>query len=83
MAKKVKTSSVFGELSNVECEECGDLIPVKRLKLVATPVCVGCMEDLEARGQGTQRHRMNYHVTSRGDEVELVEVAIIRKDIKR
>lgn len=79
--KKVKSNHpVFGELSDTECEDCGDLIPLKRLKLVAVAVCVGCMEEREAKGVGTPRHRMNYHVTSKGDEVESIETTIVRKD---
>lgn len=73
---------VFGELSDTECEDCGDLIPLKRLKLVSVAVCVGCMEDREARDEGTQRHRMNYHVITKGEDVEFIDTTIIRKDSK-
>lgn len=71
---------VFGELSDIECEDCGDQIPWKRIQAVRVHVCVGCMEDREARGQGTKRHRMDYHVQTHGDDIESIDTFIIRKE---
>lgn len=65
-------------LSDVECDDCGDLIPLKRLRVVNVPVCVDCMEDREARGQGTKRHRMDYQVRTHGEDIESIEHFIVR-----
>lgn len=65
--------------SDVECEMCGDPIPWKRLKIINTQTCVGCMEDLEAQGKGTQKHKLTYHFQSDGEDVELVDMSIERR----
>ena len=65
------------ELSDIECEDCGDPVPLKRIKLVNTKVCVGCMEIREKSGQ-SKRHRMGYHIQTRGEELESIDTFIVR-----
>lgn len=77
---EAKASAIAEELSDVECEDCGDLIPLKRTKVVRVPVCVGCMEDREARGRGTKRHKMDYHVNTHGDDIESIDTFIVRDE---
>lgn len=71
------------EYSNVECEECGDPIPWKRLKVVNTKVCLGCMEELESKGKGTQRHKMAFDVKIHCGELEAINTSILRKGPKK
>ena len=73
-----KFSTVFGELSERECEDCGEFIPLARIRAVKTDICVGCAEDREARGQGIKKHRMDYQVKTKGEEVEFIDTIIIR-----
>lgn len=72
------------EYSDVECSECGDLIPAKRMAVLPhTQTCVGCMEDLEAQGLGTKKHHMTYNVTIKGDDIDSIETTIVRQETKR
>lgn len=68
------------ELSDIECEDCGDLIPLKRVVAVQATTCVPCMEDREADGRGTKRHRMDYKITTHGDDIEAIDQFIVRED---
>jgi hypothetical protein len=68
------------KLSEVECVDCGELIPEKRLEAVGVPVCVYCMKDREANGRGTKRHRMTYRIQSHGEEIEAIEQFVIREE---
>lgn len=74
-----KRSAVFGELSDIPCEDCDDYIPLKRVRaLPGVTTCVGCMEDREDRGTGTRKHRMDYNVKTHGDDIESIETFIVR-----
>jgi hypothetical protein len=64
-------------LSTVACNECNDLIPKARLRLVKTNVCVGCMEKKEHEGTGTVRHRIAFEVVG-SEEVEAVNLHLVR-----
>ena len=68
------------ELSDIECEDCGDLIPLKRVKEIGATTCVQCMEEREAEGRGTKRHRMDYKITTHGDDIETIDQFIVRED---
>jgi hypothetical protein len=75
-----KTGVIFEELSDVECEDCGDMIPLKRTRVVKVPVCLECMEDREAKGLGTKPHRMDYQIHTHGDDIESIETFIVRDE---
>jgi RNA polymerase-binding transcription factor DksA len=68
------------EKSGVECEMCGIDVHPKRLQLINKAICVGCMEELEAEGRGTQKHQMTFQVHTHGDEIESIETTIVRKE---
>lgn len=66
--------------SGVECEMCGIDVHPKRLELIKKAICVGCMEELEAEGRGTQKHKMSFNVVTHGDDIEFIDTAIMRKE---
>ncbi|MRA45293.1 TraR/DksA family transcriptional regulator [Acinetobacter pittii] len=39
----------FDQVSNFECEDCGEEIPVQRRQLGGVTRCVGCQTELEAK----------------------------------
>jgi len=79
-----------GTDSNVLCEECEVPIPLARLRLVPTKLCVVCMEGLELQDKinrvrcaaattvGTVRHQMEFEVKG-VEEVESIELHIRRR----
>lgn len=76
-------SEQLSEHSTVTCDECGDPIPWKRIKAIPTAkTCVGCMEDLEAAGLGTKKHKISYHIQIHGDDIESIETEIVRANKK-
>jgi hypothetical protein len=62
LSRKFETPnpSLTEKLSNVECIECGERIPLKRIQVVKTEYCVFCAQDLEREGLGIKRHRIEY-----------------------
>jgi len=69
--------------SVILCSECNEPIPAARLKLLPqTTICVPCMEDLERESRGTVRHRMEFEIEGHGEEVESVQLHILRKKEK-
>lgn len=67
--------------NNIErdCEDCGDEIPVGRLKARPTATkCVHCQDKAERNGQFS-KHRMDYIVKPNGgNEVEVMETFLVR-----
>jgi RNA polymerase-binding transcription factor DksA len=61
-----KTALVAG--GQVLCRECEGPIPTERLQAVRTTLCVRCMENLERKGHGTVRHRMEFEVEGSDQE---------------
>ncbi|MDC5354797.1 TraR/DksA C4-type zinc finger protein [Acinetobacter baumannii] len=39
----------FDDQSNIECEECGTVIPEQRRKLGGVTRCIGCQTEFEAK----------------------------------
>jgi RNA polymerase-binding transcription factor DksA len=66
------------EESDVLCLECDTPIPPARLKLVKHQVCVDCMSELERKGRGTVRHRMDVDTVGDIEDIEEVRVSIVR-----
>ncbi len=62
----------------VLCEECETPIPPARLKLVKHHICVDCMSELEQKGRGTVRHRMDVDTVGDIEDIEEVRVSIVR-----
>ena len=62
----------------VLCEECETPIPPARLKLVKHHICVDCMSELEKKGKGTVRHRMDVDTIGDIEDIEEVRVSIVR-----
>lgn len=61
-----------------ECEDCGDLIPEKRLLVLPrTTTCVGCQEARERQGK-FHLHRMNTHAVMKAGEVDEINHTIVR-----
>lgn len=65
--------------NEVLCRECEEPIPAQRLKVIRTDICVSCMEDLESRGVGTPRYRMEIDsVVNKEGSVEEVSFRLIK-----
>lgn len=61
-----------------ECNDCGEIIPNARLKLLPnTETCVGCQDGREKKGD-FQRHKMSVKFIFKCDEIEATEETLVR-----
>lgn len=49
LQEQLNARQQFDVVSNVECEECGDVIPEQRRKLGGVTLCVSCQNVFEAK----------------------------------
>jgi len=60
------------------CTDCGDAIEKQRVRLVTNVTrCFCCQEEFESDGK-FQRHKMQYHIRFKCDEIESIESEIVR-----
>lgn len=65
-------------LREVDCADCGELIPEERLKLVSgAKHCIKCQEILERRGLFT-KHTMSVNYIMRCGEIDDCEETLVR-----
>lgn len=47
LVNKLQALPKFDAPSNMECEECGEVIPEQRRKLGGVTLCIGCQTEVE------------------------------------